>query len=108
MDNNKTGGPAFPVGEKWTERNIAGGRTECSKGALYNGMTLRDYFAAKAMTALMREWGMWTPNVPPFKKTHIEQDGYAVCLSGMDKEDIDCLARYSYSFADAMLKAREQ
>lgn len=96
-DEKNTGGPAFSTSDPNYETKYGG-----------EGMSLRDYFAAKAMAALMREWGMWTPNVPPFKKTHIEQDGYAVCLSGMDKEDIDCLARYSYSFADAMLKAREQ
>jgi hypothetical protein len=64
--NKETGGPAFPF-----------------KGAINDssGMTLRDYFAAKAMTAIIGE------------------DRYG----GMD-----ATATYAYRMADAMLKAREQ
>ncbi len=64
--NKETGGPAFPF-----------------KGAINDssGMTLRDYFAAKAMTAIIGE------------------DRYG----GMDTT-----ATYAYRMADAMLKAREQ
>jgi hypothetical protein len=40
----KTGGPAFPAGERY----------ELKEGwQLEEGMTLRDYFAAKAMQALI-------------------------------------------------------
>ena len=46
------------------------------------GMTLRDYFAAKAMQGFLGD-----PNVPL---------------------DDDKLAEWSYKMADAMLKAREQ
>jgi len=57
----KTGGPAFPY------------------GTTYVGMTLRDYFAAKAMQGLMD--------------------------AAMPMAEI---AEAAYDMADAMLKAREQ
>jgi hypothetical protein len=65
---DKTGGPAFMVAEL---ANIK-----------HDGMTLRDYFAAKAMQALI--YGGWTT---------------------MDNEDC---AKEAYKSADAMLKARGQ
>ncbi len=52
-------------------------------GTPQNGMTLRDYFAAKAMQGMLAENG-----------------GGAV---GNDK-----LAEFAYHLADAMIKAREQ
>ena len=74
MSNTNTGGPAFPDGStnEW--------------GNAYNsGMTLRDYFAAKAMQGLMgRVWG----ELPP-------------------EELFKTWATSAYALADAMLKARE-
>ena len=66
------GGPAFP---------IIGGTAD-----YHYGMTLRDYFAAKAMQGLIasHEEGYWW-------KCNTYTMG----------------AKYSYRFADAMLKARE-
>jgi hypothetical protein len=67
MSNTNTGGPAFPDGStnEW--------------GNAYNGgMTLRDYFAAKAITAFI--------------------------FAG---SDYDRAATEAYKQADAMLKARE-
>ena len=63
--SNNTGGPAFPLNlkEKW-----------------YEGMSLRDYFAAKAMQGL---------------------------LSSDVEASIEQFAAKSYEMADAMLKARE-
>jgi hypothetical protein len=63
---SNTGGPAFP-----TEHTDTSG--------LYDGMTLRDYFAAKAMQTLAEKY------------SH-EGD----------------VSRNAYKLADAMLKAREQ
>ena len=63
---SNTGGPAFPTG--------TGGNTPYS-----NGMTLRDYFAAKAIIAY-------------------HSDG-----KFSDSEDV---ANWCYRLADAMLKAR--
>ena len=76
--SKNTGGPAFPVAltneqeVKWDSAGLG-----CA-----NGMTLRDYFAAKAMQAILSD-----PN--------------------FDKPDT-VLANASYCIADAMLKAREQ
>lgn len=63
--STKTGGPAFPA------------------GTAYQGMTLRDYLAAKWMQA-------YVANPATADITEAE------------------LAQYSYEIADAMLKAREQ
>ena len=62
-----TGGPAFPVKTAMFD---------CTQ----SGMTLRDYFAAKAMQALITR----------------------ISMSGGDQ------ARKAYEIADAMLKARNQ
>jgi hypothetical protein len=70
MSNKKTGGPAFPVTEEALMRKLS-------------GMTLRDYFAAKAMQ------GMLACPVQP-------QSG------------ADLYARDAYFVADAMLKARDE
>ena len=68
MSNTNTGGPAFP---------------SPTDGMLDNeGMTLRDYFAAKALQGMLAENG----GGPMRNNT---------------------LAEFSYEIADAMLKARE-
>lgn len=72
------GGPAFPGVEK-TEY------PSCVIETPYPGMTLRDYFAAKAMAGLL------TARHPD----HFGQDGAEV------------LANDSYAIADAMLEARK-
>ena len=71
MSNTNTGGPAFP---KTPFIEI---------GTPQNGMTLRDYFAAKAMQGLLS------------RGSH-------------DKINVhDVLAHRTYQIADAMLKARD-
>lgn len=65
-----TGGPAFPYGNP-----THGGE---------NGMTLRDYFAAKAM------------------------QGFAADETASWSDGVDGMARCAYRWADAMLKARNQ
>ena len=72
MSEIKTGGPAFPA----HHYGLAVGE---------RGMTLRDYFAAKAMQAIVT--GMATRQVTLL---------YSEC------------AALSYEMADAMLKEREQ
>jgi hypothetical protein len=69
MSDTNTGGPAFPL------QSIG---PDFAPG--YSGMTLRDYFAAKAMQALISADQM-TPH--------------------------DYLANDAYGYADAMLKARD-
>ena len=73
MSNTNTGGPAFPVNQQLPE-GMANLTPE-------TGMTLRDYFAAKAVQGL---------------------------LAGTLKSlDLSLIARDCYQMADAMLKARE-
>jgi len=72
------GGPAFPDGShnQWGH-------------PINSGMTLRDYFAAKAMQSLFAG---------------------AIADAFTLDQDINCdmAARIAYTMADAMLKAREQ
>ena len=72
------GGPAFPSHCRTVKDEVDG-------GLMYRGMTLRDYFAAKAMQGLIasHEEGYWW-----------KCNSYTMG------------ARYSYRFADAMLKER--
>jgi hypothetical protein len=69
VSGTNTGGPAFPT-------------TLYDHGGESDGMTLRDYFAAKALLA------GWAANKSP-------------------AYDDDTRAKYAYALADAMLKARE-
>ena len=73
MSNIETGGPAFPI----LAEQAADGWAHC-------GMTLRDYFAAKAMQAFI--------------------NGYVSIKQDMNSNEF-CEA--SYEWADAMLEARK-
>jgi len=73
MSNTNTGGPAFPTKNYKAVVPEATGYAE--------GMTLRDYFAAKAMHAILSN------------PEYIGEDA--------------ALADQSYNVADAMLKARD-
>lgn len=72
---NETNEPAFPV---------------CDAARIHNlqGMTLRDYFAAKALPAVIADW--------------VQTDDIHA-----DPEIPEVIARDCYIVADAMLKARE-
>jgi hypothetical protein len=76
MSNTNTGGPAFPTA-------TLAQKTE-------GGMTLRDYFAAKAMQGLLAN---------PKLHTHILKQGGA--FGGWIESS-------AYGWADAMLKARDE
>lgn len=76
----KTGGPAFPQALVSTE---GGSGIVSSDEMRVGGMTLRDYFAAKAMAFLV-----------PLRASH--QTPWSE------------LAKSAYEMADEMLKAREQ
>jgi hypothetical protein len=69
MSDKNTGGPAFPA---------PAGVSHITE----QGMTLRDYFAAKAMAQLMLS-------------------------SPVVQDDARTTASWAYEYADAMLKARE-
>jgi len=75
---NNTGGPAFPVSALVYNEHGLDPTT-----IIHDGMTLRDYFAAKAMQAMISSFA--------------EQ--------GVKYKSV---AEHAYSAADAMLKAREQ
>ena len=70
MMSKETGGQAFPS-------------PDCGHGSPYTGMTLRDYFAAKAMQSMLPAYG----SIP---------------------YPMDNLSTQAYAQADSMLKAREQ
>ena len=77
-NTNTNGGPAFP------EIRIRGGDNYNPPTKLYyGGMTLRDYFAAKAMQSYL-----------------LDKD--------RDSFTVEQWAQASYEMADAMLKARGQ
>jgi hypothetical protein len=78
MSEIKHGGPAFPVECDWVDGEPRGRQTANHAG-WHEGMTLRDYFAAKAMQGF---------------------------ITGVDDFDEDALAAASYRLADAMLRAR--
>ena len=78
---SNTGGPAFP----W-----CGDLNDCPTINL--GMTLRDYFAAKAMNGLLETAIDWFPT-----GKEPDENSFQVFKD---------LARDSYYIADAMLKAR--
>ena len=78
MSNTNTGGPAFPC--EWDYIN--------SNREAANGMTLRDYFAAKAMQSTLAD------------------NAYAE-RTETPAEWLAIVAKASYEVADAMLKARE-
>ena len=76
-----TGGPAFPHVADLVQHSPNGGIT--TKPITSNGMTLRDYFAAKVMQAILTN--------------HRLED----C-------DDDVVASNAYQIADFMLKARQE
>ena len=65
--------PAFPLEMVYTQENEK-----------FNGMTLRDYFAAKAMQGMLAACAGWSENAQ------------------------ERLAKCSYKMADEMLKRREE
>lgn len=70
MSEINTGGPAFPT-------------PRYERGDMYSlGMTLRDYFAAKAMQSML--------------------------LTVRREQDVDIISKAAYRMADDMLKARSQ
>lgn len=77
MSNNNTGGPAFPLHNHGVQ----------TLGMHISGMTLRDYFAAKAMPLGFESFE------PPDDFTR--------------KDYYDSFASDCYQIADAMLKARD-
>ena len=90
MSEIKDGGPAFPASRmeqgSSPEAEAIGGYFEVQ----YPGMTLRDYFAAKAMQGFASE-----------------AQGLGKAGDDLIREQFDFVSRLSYVMADAMLKARD-
>lgn len=78
MSKKKNGGPAFPA---QPTQHVAPGVTI----EAHNGMTLRDYFAAKFMNGWMASWNGPNPN----------------------DEGLRLTAETAYAMADAMIRARD-
>ena len=85
MSTPNDGGPAFPRPEAFDPHTDDLGTQPAQEG-----MTLRDYFAAKAMQG----WVSSSPQVA------------GKALNGT-AEHADDIAQASYRYADAMLKARK-
>lgn len=79
----ETGGPAFPF-------------VETGDCGVREGMSLRDYFAAKAMPMALEEYRMTIGRIDdPLDLEWDKQCG------------LSCVAARAYEFADAMLGARK-
>ncbi|ARK86083.1 hypothetical protein [Burkholderia pseudomallei] len=85
MDKINDGGPAFPVADPFALNP----RDKAEMERLASGMTLRDYFAAKAMAGMLAYPGC-------------ESRG-----SHHNNNTPDGVATMAYEYADAMLRARE-
>lgn len=94
--SKQTGGPAFPVADGAAHRiamQLSGddeAKYIAESAKALAGMTLRDYFAAKAMAAIVRRW-----------------DGHSFG-GGTNSPQYKELSEDAYLIADAMLKAREE
>ena len=88
MNTKDTGGPAFPV----QYSNEADGPTVMP----HVGMTLRDYFAAKAMQGIVSS----IDGEANYQRLRGHAAGAGLSVS-------EWIARDAYKQADAMLKARE-
>ena len=82
MSARDDGGPAFPSHGSMGE-------------VVASGMTLRDYFAAKAMAAFLTTPGIWGPT---FQRLQEE---------GQPHKHFRGMCGSCYDVADAMLKARQ-
>lgn len=91
MSTIETGGPAFPAGSVRKSRpahDPGGNWVETDRvQPLHQGLTMRDYFAAKAMTLAWK----------------IFDEGYSP--DALTPENI---AKAAYQIADAMLAARKE
>ena len=84
MSEINTGGPAFPP----------------SNPGYAHGMTLRDYFAAKALPSAIESWK---------NQDALEPDGgFFVWMSYKSDDDCFPAAELAYRMADAMLEARKE
>src|SRR5690606_42034690 len=88
------GGPAFPC--KWYDFQPITGEQVVREQ--WGGMALRDYFAAKAMHAIITE--------PTYEGAQSFLMYFKKRL-GLKSGGMDAYAQVAYAMADAMLRARE-
>ena len=91
MSNKDKGGPAFPVHPDMAAQ------LGCVPSSSDAGMSLRDYFAAKAMNGFISAKA-WHPDF--IYPTDFNFD--------TGKRAADAVSVAAYKYADAMLKARKQ
>lgn len=100
MSDMKDGGPAYPATWKEARPHPTHPGEIVVSDHYSHGMTIRDYFAAKAMQGIIdteKPDGPWN-----WIKSLLGFDYKVVGLS------MDDFAKDAYEFADAMLKARER
>ena len=88
MSKIETGGPAFPC------ETIH----PCGSREQVDGMTLRDYFAVHAMTAIYQDY---------VNEQRNDDERVSIGVAGEPGITSKMIALESYAMADAMLKARE-
>ena len=76
----KDGGPAFPQGESYDTTDYVGHVTNHRKGALKPGMSLRDWFAGRAMQGIV-----------------------SALHAGIRPVDVPAMVQDAYELADAMI-----
>lgn len=90
MSEKDNSGPAFPVSEKALMRNL-------------QGMTMRDYFAAKAMPLAFKHWRENRDN----ENQKFIPDGDFMFTDEDGENGMTMIADTCYEMADAMLQARK-
>lgn len=91
MSEKDTGGPAFPVSTRPMEEEVGFGHQDSNSTWQFGGMTLRDYFAAKAMQA-------WVSTSPKIGETQLQMN---------NEEHAKLICEHAYDWADVMLEARK-
>jgi hypothetical protein len=97
---SKDGGPAFPI--QYVEKI----RDDWWSGQMhehvleYGGMSLRDYFAAQALSGVIGQYLDLVPRGKP-------QRALDMSCNSLDADICGDFANAAYRLADAMLKARE-
>ena len=100
MSERNDGGPAFPFGQVSEASGMP------INGYHNDGMSLRDYFAAKAMPALTED-AIWR-----MREKSVQKSPERTGMDDAEWDDsrrswADGIASEAYIIADAMLRARE-
>ena len=99
-DKTNDGGPAFPAPNFAVPRDMADEMVVKLRDM--QGMTLRDYFAAKVMQGLLAHHGVYEEEATPFSLCSKEE-----ARRRESSVPIGRVAEYAYITADAMLAARK-